>query len=171
MCRRGCRSPQAACKTTAGTVKMNAIDVPVERGRQFPALLTGSGMNEQSHPGDRQARQQHCRLQDHSVIQDGQLTDDPRRQKSLFAVGMNLQATAAMAEAADVADRIAYAVDELDRVIKELRNYIFGLRSQLSARLDDALRRLASDFQERSGVLTIVEIDVDIAADLQRNAS
>jgi signal transduction histidine kinase len=92
--------------------------------------------------------------------------------QSLFAVGMNLQATAAMAEATDVADRIAYAVDELDRVIKELRNYIFGLRSQLSARqLDDALRRLASDFQERSGVLTIVEIDSDIAAHLQGNAS
>ncbi|HVL50194.1 MAG TPA: ATP-binding protein, partial [Actinomycetota bacterium] len=84
----------------------------------------------------------------------------------------NLQATAALAEAADVADRIAYAVDELDRVIKELRNYIFDLRSQLSARqLDDALRHLASDFQERSGVLTIVEVDVEIAADLQDNAS
>jgi signal transduction histidine kinase len=92
--------------------------------------------------------------------------------QSLFAVGMNLQATAAMAGASDVADRIAYAVDELDRVIKELRNYIFGLRSQLSARqLDDALRRLASEFQERSGVLTIVEVDVEIAADLQKNAS
>jgi len=92
--------------------------------------------------------------------------------QSLFAVGMNLQATAAMAEAADVADRIAYVVDEVDRVIKELRNYIFGLRSRLSARqLDDALRRLASDFQDRSGVLTIVEIDNEIAADLQNNAS
>jgi len=92
--------------------------------------------------------------------------------QSLFAVGMNLQATAALAEAADVADRIAYAVDELDRVIKELRNYIFDLRSQLSARqLDDALRHLASDFQERSGVLTIVEVDVEIAADLQDSAS
>ncbi len=92
--------------------------------------------------------------------------------QSLFAVGMNLQATAAMAEASDVADRIAYAVDELDRVIKELRNYIFGLRSQLSARqLDDALRSLASDFQERSGVLTIVEIDEEIAAEFQSDAS
>jgi signal transduction histidine kinase len=92
--------------------------------------------------------------------------------QSLFAVGMNLQATAAMAEASDVANRIGYAVDELDRVIKELRDYIFGLRSQLSARqLDDALRRLAAEFQERSGVLTIVEIDGEIAAHLQSNAS
>jgi signal transduction histidine kinase len=88
--------------------------------------------------------------------------------QSLFAVGMSLQATAAMAEAPDVANRIGYAVDELDRVIKELRRYIFGLRSQLSARqLDNALRRLAVDFQERSGVLTIVEVDDGVAASLQ----
>ena len=91
--------------------------------------------------------------------------------QSLFAVGMSLQATAAMAEASDVAVRIGSAVDELDRVIKELRNYIFGLRSRLSAsQLDDALHKLAAEFQERSGVLTIVEIDPDIAAGLRHHA-
>jgi signal transduction histidine kinase len=88
--------------------------------------------------------------------------------QSLFAVGMSLQATAALTEAGEVAGRIGAAVGELDRVILELRNYIFGLRSQLSARqLEDTLHRLATDFQERTGVLTIVEIDGDIAAGLQ----
>jgi two-component system, NarL family, sensor histidine kinase DevS len=91
--------------------------------------------------------------------------------QSLFAVGMSLQATAALTEAAEVAGRIGTAVRELDRVILDLRSYIFGLRLELSGRqLEDALRRLAAEFEERSGVLTIVEIDGDIAAGLQGNA-
>ncbi|MGH2688885.1 MAG: GAF domain-containing protein, partial [Actinomycetota bacterium] len=91
--------------------------------------------------------------------------------QSLFAVGMNLQATAMRAEGREVASRIGMAVSELDRVILELRNYIFGLRAELSGeQLEEALRGLAADFQERSGVLTVVTIDREVAMRLQRKA-
>jgi signal transduction histidine kinase len=91
--------------------------------------------------------------------------------QSLFAVGMSLQATAAMVEAREVGGRIGDAVAELDSVILELRSYIFGLRTDLAGRhLDDTLRELASEFQERSGVVTVVDIDRDIAGKLQPRA-
>jgi signal transduction histidine kinase len=92
--------------------------------------------------------------------------------QSLFAVGMNLQATAMRLEGREESARIDSAVTELDRVILELRKYIFGLRTELSGeQLEEALRRLAADFQERSGVLTVVTVDRDVAAKLQRSAS
>jgi signal transduction histidine kinase len=47
--------------------------------------------------------------------------------QSLFAVGMGLQGSALLASDSELRDRIQNAVEELDRVIADLRNYIFGL--------------------------------------------
>jgi signal transduction histidine kinase len=84
--------------------------------------------------------------------------------QSLFAVGMGLQGTALMTGSADVADRIERAVGELDRVIRDLRNYIFGLRPGILAdrSLDGALRALGEEV--RAGSKLDVEVKVDPAA-------
>ena len=88
--------------------------------------------------------------------------------QALFAVGLGLQGTAALARDPDLQQRLGGAVDELDRVIRDLRNYIFGLRPGILAdrQLDQALRRLADELQERSGVVTVAEVDPDAAAGL-----
>jgi signal transduction histidine kinase len=88
--------------------------------------------------------------------------------QALFAVGMGLQGTALMIGDEDLAGRIERAVGELDRVIRDLRNYIFGLRPGVLAdrQVGDALRSLADEFQDTSGVVTIVEIDEEAASEL-----
>src|SRR6478736_7756461 len=48
--------------------------------------------------------------------------------QSLFAVGMALQGAAALADDQVVATRLENAVEDIDRVIRDIRNYIFGLR-------------------------------------------
>lgn len=87
--------------------------------------------------------------------------------QSLFAVGMNLQATEAKASDPEaVRARLSDAVDSIDMAIRDLRNYIFGLRPGILAdrQLDQALRQLAEEFQEKSGLVTAVEIDERVAA-------
>jgi signal transduction histidine kinase len=93
--------------------------------------------------------------------------------QSLFAVGMGLQGTALRAGSPEAAGRIEGAVDELDRVIRDLRNYIFGLRPGILAdrQLDQALRELADDHQKRSGSLVEVEVDAALAASLSSKSS
>jgi two-component system, NarL family, sensor histidine kinase DevS len=83
--------------------------------------------------------------------------------QSLFAVGMSLQGTALIARSPDIAFRLDGAVNELDRVIRDLRNYIFGLRPGILAdrQLDQALRVLGEEMQSRSTAR--VEVDVDAA--------
>jgi signal transduction histidine kinase len=93
--------------------------------------------------------------------------------QSLFAVGMGLQGTAAMAGDEEIARRIEHATEEIDRAIRDLRNYIFGLRPGVLAdrQLDHAVRQLAREFEERAGVLTIIEVDTSVAAELASLAS
>jgi signal transduction histidine kinase len=88
--------------------------------------------------------------------------------QSLFAVGMGLQGTALMAGSPATATRIEGAVDELDRVIRDLRNYIFGLRPGILAdrQLDQALRELGTDLESRSATRVGVEVDAELAASL-----
>jgi signal transduction histidine kinase len=88
--------------------------------------------------------------------------------QSLFAVGMGLQGASMASGDPRVAERIDGAVEEIDRVIRDLRNYIFGLRPGALAdrALDAALRELAAEFGERSGVVTVAEIDGSVAASL-----
>jgi len=83
--------------------------------------------------------------------------------QSLFAVGMGLQGTALMAGSSDITARLDSAVTELDRVILDLRNYIFGLRPGILAdrQLDEALRVLGEEMRSRS--TASVEVDVDAA--------
>ncbi len=88
--------------------------------------------------------------------------------QSLFAVGMSLQGTALMANSPDVTTRVERAVEELDRVIRDLRNYIFGLRPGILAdrQLDQALRVLAEEVQSRSAASIEVDVDPGVAATL-----
>ncbi len=88
--------------------------------------------------------------------------------QSLFAVGMGLQGTALGGGSQDVAARIEAAVGELDRVIRDLRNYIFGLRPGILAdrQLDQALRQLGEEVTSKSGVTVQVSVDAETAAAL-----
>ena len=72
--------------------------------------------------------------------------------QSLFAVGMGLQGTAAMTPDRR-SPRLEEAVEEIDRAIRDLRNYIFGLRPGILAdrQLDQALQELGREFGDRSG--------------------
>jgi signal transduction histidine kinase len=92
--------------------------------------------------------------------------------QSLFAVGLGLQATAMRATDPEVGTRIEEAVGEIDRAIRDLRNYIFGLRPGILAdrQLDQALRDLAGDFGAKNGISVSIEIDPAIAAGLSPSA-
>jgi signal transduction histidine kinase len=93
--------------------------------------------------------------------------------QALFAVGMGLQGSALLAGDPELRSRLQDAVEELDRVIRDLRNYIFGLRPGILAdrQLDQALQGLAEEFQQRSGVLAIAEVDPAVAAELTGRAA
>jgi len=91
--------------------------------------------------------------------------------QSLFAVGMNLHATEAAADLPDtVRARLVGTVDSIDMAIRDLRNYVFDLRPGVltDRRLDEALRQLAEDFQENSGIVTVVEVDARVAAEFSK---
>ena len=88
--------------------------------------------------------------------------------QSLFAVGMGLHGTALMASSPEIGGRIESAVEELDRVIRDLRNYIFGLRPGILAdrQLDQALRLLAEETRRGSDITVEVNVDAQLAAAL-----
>jgi signal transduction histidine kinase len=93
--------------------------------------------------------------------------------QSLFAVGMGLQGTAALVRDEAISGRLEEAVEEIDRAIRDLRNYIFGLRPGILAdrHLDQALTALGEEFQSRSNVLTVVAVDPSAAAELASKAA
>jgi two-component system, NarL family, sensor histidine kinase DevS len=93
--------------------------------------------------------------------------------QSLFSVGMGLQATAARSGDPEVESRVEAAVAEIDRAIRDLRNYIFGLRPGILAdrQLEQALQDLAHEFAEKSGVTTVTDIDGTVAAELAARAA
>ena len=93
--------------------------------------------------------------------------------QALFAVGMGLQGSALLATDDDLRGRLQHAVEELDRVIRDLRNYIFGLRPGILAdrQLDQALHGLSEELQQRTGVLVITEVDPAAAAELTGRAA
>jgi two-component system, NarL family, sensor histidine kinase DevS len=88
--------------------------------------------------------------------------------QSLFAVGMSLQGTALASRSPETAARLESSVEELDRVIRDLRNYIFGLRPGILAdrQLDEALRALAEEIRSRSSLRVDVDVDASVAAEL-----
>ena len=93
--------------------------------------------------------------------------------QALFAVGMSLQAAAALSRDPELERRIEGAVAEIDGAIRDLRNYIFGLRPGILAdrQLDQALRTLAAEFGERTGVTAVVDVDPRVAQDLASKAA
>jgi signal transduction histidine kinase len=93
--------------------------------------------------------------------------------QSLFSVGMGLQATAVRSRDPEVESRLEAAVAEIDRAIRDLRNYIFGLRPGILAdrQLEQALEDLAREFEEKSGVTTVTDIDGTVAAELAQRAT
>jgi signal transduction histidine kinase len=86
--------------------------------------------------------------------------------QSVFAVGMGLQGTALLAGSPETAARIEGAVDQLDAVIRDLRNYIFGLRPGILADhlLDEALRELGNEIQKQGSIRVEVQVDAALAA-------
>jgi signal transduction histidine kinase len=85
--------------------------------------------------------------------------------QALFAVGMGLQGAAMMSRDADLRQRIDDAVNEIDRAIRDLRNYIFGLRPGILAdrQLAEALQGLVEDFTEKTGIVGVADIDAEVA--------
>jgi signal transduction histidine kinase len=86
---------------------------------------------------------------------------------------LGLQESAMLAHDPELQRRIGGAVEELDRVIGDLRNYIFGLRPGILAdrQLDQALRRLAEELEHKADVVTVVEVDPAAAAALAEVAA
>ena len=93
--------------------------------------------------------------------------------QALFAVGMGLQGVAASTTDPAVVQRLENAADDIDRTIRDLRNYIFGLRPGILAdrQLDQAVRELCAEFERRSGVVTVTDVDPATAAALASQAA
>jgi two-component system, NarL family, sensor histidine kinase DevS len=93
--------------------------------------------------------------------------------QSLFAVGMSLQGLASTSGDAGIARRLEVAVEDVDHAIRDLRNYIFGLRPGILAdrQLDQALKEMTSEFGSRTGVVTVVDVDDEAAAALASRAA
>ncbi len=93
--------------------------------------------------------------------------------QALFAVGMSLQGMAIMTSDASLRERLDTAVGQVDEVIRDLRNYIFGLRPGLAAdrHLGRALRELAEQLERQHGVACAVDVDEAAAARLAGRAA
>jgi signal transduction histidine kinase len=93
--------------------------------------------------------------------------------QSLFAVGMHLQGLATATGDDNISRNLESAVEDIDHAIRDLRNYIFGLRPGILAdrQLDQALKEMATDFAARSGVVTVVDVDADAASRLTSRAA
>jgi signal transduction histidine kinase len=155
------------------TEKQGAAEFDDEDERALVVLAAQAGVaveNARLYAESKQRERQLAILEDRERIakelHDGAI-------QSLFAVGMGLQAAATMSKDPQLEERIEGAVGELDRVIRDLRNYIFALGPGILAdrQLDQALRDLAESFQAKSGVVTVVEIDPAMAAELASSAA
>jgi PAS domain S-box-containing protein len=88
--------------------------------------------------------------------------------QALFAVGMNLQATALRVGRPELEERLDASVAEIDRAIRDLRNYIFGLRPGILAdrQLAQAIQQLAAEVERESGVTMVTDLDPATSAAL-----
>ena len=87
----------------------------------------------------------------------------------LFAAGMSLQAVAALAEPASVAERIMGTIDALDDTIRDIRNTIFELHLRRDPAPSERLSNLISDRTELLGfapTLTVTGVLDDLASEL-----
>jgi signal transduction histidine kinase len=81
---------------------------------------------------------------------------------------MGLQGTALISASPETAARVEGAVSELDRIIRDLRNYIFGLRPGILAdrQLDQAMRALGEEVASTSRIPVTMEVDAALSATL-----
>lgn len=94
--------------------------------------------------------------------------------QALFSVGMGLQAAEGLAEdSAAVRKRLSESVVAIDGVIRDLRNYIFGLGPGGIAdrELDRALQDLVEEFRRGSDVAIRLEVDPRAASALAPRAA
>jgi signal transduction histidine kinase len=93
--------------------------------------------------------------------------------QALFAVGMGLQGAAASTDDASLRSRLENAADDIDRTIRDLRNYIFGLRPGILAdrQLDQAIHEVCDEFERRTGVVAVAQVDAEVAAQLASRAA
>ena len=160
--------PLIAAGSTFGTGRS-----PTSRTEGFSGKVTFASSS--SSPTRLQSRSKYSRVRDElrrlAVVEDreriGRELHDGVIQ-SLFAVGMNLQATATIAGPGELQQRLEGAVTEVDRAIRDLRNYIFGLRPGILAdrQLSQVIAQLAADMEEQSGITVAVEVDARLAAEL-----
>jgi PAS domain S-box-containing protein len=86
--------------------------------------------------------------------------------QGLFATGMSLQAGLAVAD--DLSSRrLNEAVGAIDEAISELRNHIFSLQPTSSNEVVGTLSTLGEEFEQRTGVTTVVDIDPDAVAAIE----
>jgi len=80
--------------------------------------------------------------------------------QSLFAVGMSLQGTAMASSEPATQKRLESAVDELDRAIIDIRQYIFGLRPAVlvDRSLGAALQEVVQEVAEASGMVIVADV-------------
>jgi PAS domain S-box-containing protein len=146
-------------------------------GSEFPAdialspLETPNGLTVVAAVRDASERQRLALVEDRERIakelHDGVI-------QGLFAVGMTLQATQARADSAEaVRARLEGAIESIDVAIRDLRNYIFGLRPGILAdrQLEGALRQLAAEFEGRSEIVVVVEVEPAMASALASSSA
>jgi signal transduction histidine kinase len=94
--------------------------------------------------------------------------------QSLFAVGMSLQAAGSIIDdPSALHERLHAGAADIDRAIRELRNYIFGLGpgGPADRHLDQALQDMVEEFQRGSDVAMRVEVDPQAASLLTPNTT
>ena len=157
-----------------------AIFVPLRmRGEVFGTLSVANRREGQPFTADDLALVQTFANQAAVALENGNAQEDRKRLslldererigrelhdgviQSLFAVGMSLQGTAMASTDEETRRRLDGAVDELDRAIHDLRNYIFGLRPVIldDNHLDEALKELVAEFSATSGVVAVAQIE------------
>ncbi len=139
----------------AGRRTFSATDIPLLESFSEQASLAleyARALSEVSRLGMVEDRERIARDLHDGVIQ------------SLFAVGIGLQGMAGLVADPRLADRIQQYVGEIDRVIGDVRSYIFGLRPSVltAGNLTNTLEQLGHETQERTGVTTIVDIDLSL---------
>lgn len=92
--------------------------------------------------------------------------------QALFAVGMSLQGAAATSSEPALTEQLENAADDIDRTIRDLRNYIFGLRPGILAdrQLDQAVHEVCAEFERRTGVVSVADVDPEVASRLASRA-
>jgi signal transduction histidine kinase len=94
--------------------------------------------------------------------------------QSLFAVGMSLAATAQMTGVSSEAHaRMSAAVDDIDKVIRDLRGYIFALRPGEAAdyHVILAIGELIDSMRRGSSIAIEADVDPDVAARISNKAA